>query len=90
MPEDTAQQRAAAPLVARSVPEISGPLRSVRWATTATFSGESVTACCDRACLMKGGKVIALGEPNVVVDQVSLDESEEMDRTKGEAQGVGL
>jgi len=49
-----------------------------------------VTACCDRACLMKGGKVVALGEPKVVVDQVSMDEIDEMNRTKDEASGVGL
>jgi len=49
-----------------------------------------VTACCDRACLMKGGKVVAIGEPKVVVDQVSLDEIEEINRTKDEASGVGL
>jgi methyl coenzyme M reductase system subunit A2 len=48
-----------------------------------------VTACCDRACLMKGGKVVALGNPKEVVEQISLDEIEEMNHGD-EASGVGL
>jgi methyl coenzyme M reductase system, component A2 len=49
-----------------------------------------VTACCDRACLMKGGKVVALGDPKEVVEHVTMDETEEINRTNSEASGVGL
>lgn len=37
-----------------------------------------VINCCDRAALMKGGKIVALGEPEKIVDNLSEKETEIM------------
>jgi len=37
-----------------------------------------VVNCCDRAAIMKGGKVVALGEPKEIVAHMTADEREEM------------
>jgi methyl coenzyme M reductase system subunit A2 len=44
-----------------------------------------VVACCDRACIMKGGKVVAMGDPKAIAEQVSLEETEEMKKSGVEA-----
>ncbi len=37
-----------------------------------------VLNCCDRAALMKGGKIVAMGKPKEIVDHISDSESELM------------
>jgi len=44
-----------------------------------------VVNCCDRACIMKGGKVAALGDPKQIAATMSQDEKEEMDKSGVEA-----
>ncbi len=44
-----------------------------------------VMNCCDRAAIMKGGKVVALGDPKDVVANMTAEEQEEMTKSGVEA-----
>ncbi|HXZ24052.1 MAG TPA: ATP-binding cassette domain-containing protein, partial [Methanomassiliicoccales archaeon] len=44
-----------------------------------------VMACCDRAAIMKGGKVVAIGDPKEVVASMTSEEQEEMLKSGVEA-----
>jgi len=44
-----------------------------------------VVNCCDRACIMKNGKVVALGDPKQIADTMTAEEKEEMTKSGVEA-----
>jgi methyl coenzyme M reductase system subunit A2 len=44
-----------------------------------------VLNCCDRAAIMKGGKVVAIGDPKAIVANMTAEEQEEMMKSEVEA-----
>jgi methyl coenzyme M reductase system subunit A2 len=44
-----------------------------------------VLNCCDRAAIMKGGKVVAIGDPKAIVANMTAEEQEEMMKSGVEA-----